>query len=96
MYRRMPKRGFVNIFAVQRVAINLDILMQAFAAGSQVDLASLRQRGLACRSDRQLRVLGRGEVTHALQLTAHHFSASARQKLEAAGCTLHVASEQAA
>ena len=85
MYRRMPKRGFVNIFARRTVAINLDILVAHFPAGSRVDLAALVERGLAQRSDREFRVLGRGEVAHPLKLVVSHISASARAKLEAAG-----------
>ena len=85
MYRRMPKRGFRNIFAIATVAYNVDILAEHFPAGSTVDLEILRDKGLARRQDLSFRVLGRGELTHVLHVSAHHFSASAKEKLEAAG-----------
>jgi large subunit ribosomal protein L15 len=85
MYRRMPKRGFVNKFAVKTVALNLDMLSAHFAEGCTVDLSALRDRGLARGDCRRVRVLGRGELAHALTIRADHFSGSARQKIEAAG-----------
>ncbi len=85
MYRRMPKRGFTNIFAKRAAEVNLDTLGAHFAQGATVDLAGLVAKGLASRSSEVLRVLGRGELPHSLVVKAEHFSASARQKIEAAG-----------
>ncbi len=85
MYRRMPKRGFVNAFARRTVALNLDVLAAHFASGSRIDLAALVARGLAQRSDRDFRVLGRGELPHPMVLVATHVSAGARAKVVAAG-----------
>ena len=85
MYRRMPKRGFTNIFAVCTVAMNVDHLARHFAAGATVDMDSLRKAGLASKKHRAFRVLGRGEISHKLSITADHFTASAKQKIEAAG-----------
>ena len=85
MYRRMPKRGFVNVFARPTVALNVDTLAAHFPAGARIDLAALVARGLARRADRVFRVLGRGEVGQALHVVADHVSASARAKLEAGG-----------
>lgn len=85
MYRRMPKRGFVNAFRVRSVAINLDILCEHFAAGAEVTLAAVVAAGLAARNTRVLRILGRGECRHALKVLTHHTSASAKEKIEAAG-----------
>ena len=90
MYRRMPKRGFHNIFAVRTLAINLDMLCVHFAAGAQVSLELLREAGLASRQDLALRILGRGEAAHGLKIRAHHFTASAQEKIEAAGGLVEV------
>ena len=85
MYRRMPKRGFVNTFATPVVAVNVDTLADRFQAGQTVDLAALRNLGLATTRDHGVRVLGRGDIKHAITVKADHFSASAKQKIEAAG-----------
>jgi len=85
MYRRMPKRGFTNIFAKTWAVVNLDTLAQHFGAGLEVDLKALHAAGLAAKTVDGFRVLGRGELAHALTIKADHFSASAKQKIEAAG-----------
>ena len=85
MFRRMPKRGFVNIFAKRWAVLNVDTLARYFGAGATVDLDALRAAGLASKNHDGFRVLGRGELSVALQVQAHHFSASAKQKIEAAG-----------
>jgi len=85
MYRRMPKRGFTNIFAKSWAVVNLDTLAQHFTAGTEIDLAALHAAGLAAKTVDGFRVLGRGEVQHALTIKADHFSASAKKKIEAAG-----------
>lgn len=86
MHRRMPKRGFTNIFAKRWAEINLDVLAKYFpTAGSRVDFAAMRAAGLAGNNCAGFRVLGRGEIGHALHVTADHFSTSAREKILAAG-----------
>jgi len=85
MFRRMPKRGFVNIFAKKWAEVNLDVLATHFGAGSVVSLETLRAAGLASNRVDGVRVLGRGDVGHALTVHADHFTASAKQKIEAAG-----------
>lgn len=85
MYRRMPKRGFTNKFAKLCAEINLDVVSQAFPANSTVDLETCQALGLARGKDERLRVLGRGEVSHALVVRAHHVTAGAKEKIEAAG-----------
>ena len=85
MYRRMPKRGFVNIFAKAWAVVNLDVIASHFGAGANVDFAALRGAGLAAKKHDGVRVLGRGELGQALNIFANHFSKSARQKIEAAG-----------
>jgi len=90
MYRRMPKRGFVNIFAKSWAVVNLDLLAKHFGAGAEVNLETLRHKGLAAKKDDGVRVLGRGEIEHALNIEAHHFSKTAREKIEKAGGTATV------
>ncbi|RYE99737.1 MAG: 50S ribosomal protein L15 [Oxalobacteraceae bacterium] len=85
MYRRMPKRGFVNIFRRNIFEINLDMLSQHFESGAEVNLDALRTLGLFGRKIEMLRILGRGELAYPLKVQADHFTAGARAKIEAAG-----------
>ena len=86
MYRRMPKRGFNNQrFAKVWAEVNVDILAQRFSTGAEVDLVAARKAGLATNRDEGLRVLGRGDISHALTIKAAHITASAKAKIEAAG-----------
>ena len=85
MYRRMPKRGFVNIFAKKWAEVNLDVLVKHFGAGAEVNVDGLRREGLASKSSDGCRILGRGDISVALTITADHFTASAKKKIEAAG-----------
>lgn len=85
MYRRMPKRGFVNIFRRPTLEINLDMLNTHFQSGATVNLETLRASGLASRKIEVLRILGRGTLAHALTIQADHFTASAREKIQATG-----------
>ena len=85
MYRRMPKRGFTNIFAIKTFAINLDALGQHFGEGAEVTLEILQAQRLASRGHKRLRVLGRGEAPAKLRICAHHVTGSAQKKIEAAG-----------
>jgi large subunit ribosomal protein L15 len=87
LYRRLPKRGFLPYGGKTEFAIvNVGDLAARFAAGSVVDPEALVARGLIRRSSRgAVKVLGDGDVAHALTVRAHKVSGSARQKLEAAG-----------
>ena len=83
--RRLPhKSGFTNLFRVQYSLVNLDRLTE-FRQGSSVDPEAMVEAGLIKSSDELVKVLGRGELKHALTISAHKFSASAKQKIEAAG-----------
>lgn len=83
--RRLPKRGFTNIFAKQYTLVNVGQLGK-LAAGSVVDAASLKQAGIIATIARDgLKVLGDGELTVALTVKAAKFSGSAREKIQAAG-----------
>lgn len=88
--RRLPKLGgFTNPNRVEYVPVNVEAL-NAFPAGATVDPDALRARGIVRRKGRQVKVLGRGDVTVALTVRAHAFSESARAKIAAAGGTVEV------
>ena len=88
LLQRIPKlKGFTNPFRVEYTPVNLDALS---ALGvSEINLDVLVARGLARKND-LVKVLGRGEVSGALHVSAHGFSASARDAIEAAGGTVTV------
>ncbi len=87
LHRRVPKRGFTNPFRLEYEVINLDRLAEVFDAGSAVTPEVLHERGLVRRLGLPVKVLGRGELAKALTVRAHKFSASAAQKIAAAGGT---------
>ena len=86
LIRRIPKRGFNNArFAIRHVPIKLDALNQ-FDNGARVDVETLRKAGLANgRAGVTIKVLGGGELTKKLTVSAHAFSASAKAKIEGKG-----------
>jgi large subunit ribosomal protein L15 len=85
LHRRVPKRGFNNIFRTEYDVVNLDQLEERFDAGATVTPDSLREAGLVSSRTSLIKVLGRGDVTKALTVQAHKFSGSAAQKLAGAG-----------
>ncbi len=91
LYRRVPKFGFKNINRVEYNAINLDTLQKLAETKNvkAVDLDVLVQNGLASKHD-LIKVLGRGELTAALEVKAHAFSATAKQAIEAKGGSVTV------
>jgi large subunit ribosomal protein L15 len=85
LQRRMPKRGFTNIFKKRYAIVNLSDLEQ-FAAGAEaVTPDSLLKRGVIKKLGDGLRVLGEGELKAPLAISAHHFSKSALEKIQKAG-----------
>ena len=87
LYRRIPKRGFLprNGRHTEYAVVNLEAL-ERFAADTTVDPVMLAEAGLIRRSGRErVKVLGNGEVPHALMLKVHAISESARAKIEAKG-----------
>ena len=85
LIRRMPKRGFNNARHTTRyIGVNLDSLNQ-FDNGAKVDVESLRKAGLANGPVKLIKILGDGELTKKLTISAHAFSASAKTKIEAKG-----------
>lgn len=86
LFRRLPKRGFRNgPFRVEHLAINLETLAKAFAPGATVDPAALRAAGLLKGARTTVKILGRGELKHALTVKAHKFGKVAAEKIAAAG-----------
>ena len=95
LIRRIPKRGFNNArHTVAYVPVNLEALNQ-FDNGARVDVEALRKAGLANGPVKLIKVLGDGELKKKLTVTAHKFSASAKQKIEAAGGTCEVVGAKA-
>ena len=84
MYRRLPKRGFNNKFASNYSIVNLNRL-EVFEDGSIVDEQALLDRRIVGKLNDGIKVLGNGELTKKLTVRASDFSATARQKIEAAG-----------
>ena len=85
LQRRLPKRGFNNAFKREWIEVNLSVLDRNFEANAEITPEILHQRGLIKKAKRDVVVLGNGEVTKPLRVSAHRFTASARQKIEAAG-----------
>ncbi len=83
LHRRVPKRGFTNIFRVEYDIVNLSDL-DRFEAGAAVTPDALAAARLA-RKSRPVKILGDGEIKKALTVSAHKFSASAKARIEAAG-----------
>ena len=84
LIRRVPKRGFVNIFRVEAVVINLDRLA-GFDAKDAVTPERLQAAGLIKSAAATIKVLGQGVLAAPLSIQAHAFSRSAKEKIEAAG-----------
>jgi large subunit ribosomal protein L15 len=89
LYRRLPQRGFSRArFQNPMAILNLEDLERH--EGETVTIDSLREAGIVRRSDRQIKLLGQGEVSRKLAVTVDAVSASARQKIEAAGGSVTV------
>jgi large subunit ribosomal protein L15 len=87
IHMRLPKlKGFKNPFKVEFQVVNLDRINALFPEGGDVTVADLIAKG-AVRNDRPVKVLGQGEISVAVQVTADRFSASAKDKIAAAGGT---------
>lgn len=85
IHMRLPKlKGFKNPFREEYQVVNLDRIEEIYPEGGDIDVASLVANG-AVRKGRPVKVLGQGEITVKVQVTADKFSASAKSKIEAAG-----------
>lgn len=84
LQRRLPKRGFHNIFRNAMAVVNLAQL-EALAGVGEIAPETMAQHGLISGKNRHVKVLGEGNLTKALMIRAHGFSAGAKEKIEAAG-----------
>lgn len=84
LQRRVPKRGFNNIFATEYVIVNVSDL-DVFENGAVVDTEALKSKGLVKKTLDGVKILGNGELSKKLTVKAAAFSASAKEKIEAAG-----------
>ena len=90
LIKRLPHmRGFTNIFRVESTPVNLDIL-EGFRSGSNVTIEKLVEAGVIRKNSPKVKILGDGELTKKLNVTAHAFSKSAKAKIEAAGGSVTV------
>ena len=85
LHRRVPKRGFTNIFRTEYDVVNLDQLEMVFETGATVTVESLREHGLVSSRTSLVKILGRGDLSKALTVHAHKFSGTAAEKVAAAG-----------
>ena len=89
LHRRLPKRGFKNIFRREFAEVNVELLNR-FDAGTEVTPDLLRERKLVRKNKAGVRVLGEGKLERALTVKAHHFSKSAAEKIRQAGGSVEV------
>ncbi len=92
LQRRLPKRGFTNIFKKQWIEVTLATLENSFEAGDTITPETMHERGVIAKGKRDIVVLGTGELTKALTVSAHRFTKGAREKIEGAGGTVNVIS----
>ena len=85
LHRRLPKRGFTNIFKKEWIEVSLGALDKSVDANDEVPPEKLHERGLIKKAKRDVVVLGTGDITKALRISAHRFTKSAREKIERAG-----------
>jgi large subunit ribosomal protein L15 len=84
LHRRLPKRGFTNIFRVEYTVVNLDRIA-ALEGVNEIGLDDYRKLGLASQKKPLIKILGSGELASAITIHAHKFSKSAQEKIEKAG-----------
>ena len=89
LVRRIPKRGFNNVFAKPLTAVNLTVF-NSFEDGAVVDEAALAEKGIIKKADRPVKVLGNGKLSKKVTVKGLDFSETAKQKIEAAGGTVEV------
>ena len=83
LHRRLPKRGFTNIFRTEYTVLNLDRLVELNE--TELTLEALQAKGYLKRRGELLKILGNGELTSAITVHAHKFSKAAQEKIEKAG-----------
>ena len=90
LQRRLPKRGFTNIFKKHWIEISLAKIEENFNAGDEITPEILHERGLIKKAKHDLVILGTGDVSKALKISAHRFTKTAKDKVEKAGGTASI------
>lgn len=85
LQRRLPKRGFTNIFKKEWIEISLAKIEASFNAGDEITPDILHSRGLIKKAKHDLVILGNGDVSKAFKISAHRFTKTAKDKIEKAG-----------
>ncbi|MDQ3181607.1 MAG: 50S ribosomal protein L15 [Acidobacteriota bacterium] len=85
LQRRLPKRGFTNIFKKKWIEISLAKLEENFGANEEITPEVLHERGLIKKAKHDLVILGNGDISKVLKISAHRFTKSAKEKIENAG-----------
>lgn len=85
LQRRLPKRGFTNIFKKKWIEVRLSTLEDNFNSGDEITPEILHERSLIKKAKHDLVILGNGEVSKKLNISAHRFTKSAKEKIEKAG-----------
>ena len=85
LYRRLPKRGFKNIWALKYAEVNVETLNSRFEDGATVDPVALVESGILKNVQDGIRILGKGELSKKLTVRANGFTKSAEEKIKAAG-----------
>ena len=85
LHRRLPKRGFTNIFKKQWLEVSLTALDRHFGENDEITPEVLHNRGLIKKAKHDVVVLGTGEISKPLRISAHRFTKSAKEKIEKAG-----------
>ena len=85
LHRRLPKRGFTNIFKKQWIEVSLGSLDRNFGANDEITPEVMHNRGIIKKAKHDIVVLGNGDISKALKVSAHRFTKSAREKIENAG-----------
>jgi len=85
LHRRLPKRGFTNIFKKKWLEVSLAALDKNFNADEEITPELMHSKGIIKKAKHDVVVLGNGEISKALRISAHRFTKSAREKIEKAG-----------
>jgi large subunit ribosomal protein L15 len=90
LVRRVPKRGFTNSFALTIANVNVSNIQDLFEAGEEVNIETLQAKGLLKKTFDLLKILGNGDLSKKVNVSAHRFSDSAKEKIEKAGGSVTV------
>lgn len=91
LFKRLPKRGFTNIYHKEYAVVNLGDINNKFEAGAVIDVEALKAAGLIKKEYEGVKILSHGELTKAFTIKAAKFSKAAEEKINAAGGTIEVA-----